>query len=82
MHNGVFADLRTVVLFYNQYNTAVPERRINPETGAPFGPPDVPETVATELLTKGPALDDARIDALVAFFETLTDERYEPLLAE
>lgn len=80
MHNGVFADLRTVVLFYNQYNTTNPERRINPETGAPFAPPDIPETLAVKELTHGPALDDQRVDALVAFLKTLTDERYEPLL--
>ena len=82
MHNGVFADLRTVVLFYNTYNSRDPERHINPETGAPFGPPPVPETLATEELTQGPALDDRRIDAIVAFLRTLTDARYEPLLEE
>ncbi len=82
MHNGVFADLRTVVLFYNQYNTTVAERRINPETGVPFGPPPVPDTLATEELTHGPALEDQRIDALVAFMKTLTDARYEHLLQD
>ena len=33
-------------------------------------------------LTEGPALDDQRIDALVAFLRTLTDQRYEDLLTE
>ena len=33
-------------------------------------------------LTIGPALDDQRIDALVAFLATLTDKRYEPLLED
>lgn len=80
MHNGVFEDLRTVVLFYNIYNTRSPERLINPETGAPFGPPPVSDTLATEDLEHGPALDDRRIDALVAFLKTLTDARYEHLL--
>lgn len=80
MHNGVFADLRSVVLFYNTYNTDNPDRHINPETGAPFGPPMVPGTVARDLLEIGPALDDRRIDALVAFLKTLTDQRYEALL--
>mgnify|MGYP006284016821 CR=1 FL=1 len=82
MHNGVFEDLRTVVLFYNTYNTRRPERRINPETGEPFGPPRVPETVSIEELEQGPALDDHRVDALVAFMRTLTDARYEWLLEE
>ena len=27
-------------------------------------------------------VDNVRVDALVAFLETLTDRRYEPLLAE
>ncbi|GGK50679.1 cytochrome-c peroxidase [Salinarimonas ramus] len=82
MHNGVFADLRTVILFYNTYNTRSQARRINPETGEPFGPPPHPETLALEELEHGPALDDQRIDALVAFLKTLTDERYEALLSD
>lgn len=82
MHNGVFEDLRTVVLFYNIYNTRSDARLINPEDGQPFGAAPVPETLAMEELTHGPALDDRRIDALVAFMRTLTDERYEHLLEE
>ncbi len=82
MHNGVFTDLRTTVLFYNKYNTRDPKRLINPESGAPFRDPEVAENIATKELTHGPALDDKRIDALVAFLKTLTDRRYEPLLAE
>ncbi|SMH36071.1 cytochrome-c peroxidase [Maritimibacter sp. HL-12] len=80
MHNGVFEDLRTVVLFYNMFNTRDPERLINPETGAPFRDPEVPGTLSMDELTHGPALDDRRVDALVAFMETLTDARYEHLL--
>lgn len=80
MHNGVFGDLRTVVLFYNTYNTRSEARHINPETGQPFGPPPVPGTLAVDELTHGPALDDRRVDALVAFLRTLTDARYEELL--
>ncbi len=82
MHNGVFQDLRTVVLFYNIYNTRSEARLINPETGTPFGPAPVPETISMEELTHGPALEDERIDALVAFLKTLTDARYEYLLEE
>ncbi|PIE06731.1 MAG: methylamine utilization protein MauG [Rhodobacterales bacterium] len=82
MHNGVFHDLRTVVLFYNQYNTRVDKRKINPETGEMFRPAPVPSTLSTEELTHGPALDDQRVDALVAFLKTLTDARYEHLLEE
>lgn len=80
MHNGVFKDLRTVILFYNTYNTQNPDRRVNPETGAPFGPPEMAANISRTDLEVGPALDDRRIDALVAFLRTLTDRRYEPLL--
>ncbi len=80
MHNGVFKDLRTLVLFYNQYNSKAPARRIDPETGAPWAPPEVPENLSLKELETGPALDDRRIDALVAFLRTLTDRRYEHLL--
>ncbi|WP_425046540.1 cytochrome-c peroxidase [Primorskyibacter sp. S87] len=82
MHNGVFADLRTVMLFYNKYNTKAEARQINPETGKPFAWPEIPHTLAVKELTHGPALDDRRIDALVAFLKTLTDARYEHLLEE
>ncbi|WP_136441486.1 cytochrome-c peroxidase [Pacificoceanicola onchidii] len=82
MHNGVFADLRTVILFYNRYNTRNEARQINPETGERFGSPEIAKTLAFKELTHGPALDDQRIDALVAFLKTLTDARYEPLLEE
>ncbi|WP_164658719.1 cytochrome-c peroxidase [Tropicibacter sp. Alg240-R139] len=80
MHNGVFTDLRTVILFYNKYNTKAKARQINPETGEPWRWPEVPQNLAVKELTQGPALDDQRIDALVAFLKTLTDARYEPLL--
>lgn len=77
MHNGVFKDLRTVILFYDKFNN--PERTLNPETGEPWGEPEVAETVnLTDL--KANALSDRKVDALVAFLKTLTDARYEHLL--
>ena len=80
MHNGVFKDLRTVVLFYNKYNSRAKSRQINPETGLGWRGPSVIKNLAVKELTHGPALDDQRIDAIVAFMETLTDARYEHLL--
>ncbi|MCC6763386.1 MAG: methylamine utilization protein MauG [Deltaproteobacteria bacterium] len=80
MHNGVFADLRTVVLFYDKFNN--PERVTNPETGEPWGDPEVAETVALEDLEHGPGLTDDEVDALVAFMRLLTDRRYEHLIPE
>jgi len=79
MHNGVFQDLRTVLLFYDKFNNS--ERKINPETGQPWRVPEVPESIALETEEfAAPALKDHEIDALLAFLKTLTDKRYEPLL--
>lgn len=80
MHNGVYNDLRTVILFYNRYNSKAAARQVNPETGIAWRRPAVPKTLAAKELTHGPALDDQRIDALVAFLKTLTDARYEDLI--
>jgi cytochrome c peroxidase len=80
MHNGVFKDLRTVILFYNKYNSKKKSRQVNPETGERWAPPEVADNIDMEKLETGPGLDDQRVDALVAFLKTLTDKRYEPLL--
>ena len=74
MHNGVFTDLRTVVEFYDKYNNQ--ERKINPQTQAAWLPAEVAGTIDHEELS-GIALTDRKIDALVAFMEALTDQRYE-----
>jgi len=81
MHNGVFQDLRTVVLFYNKYLARGSKAQLNPETGTNWGPPEVPENLALEELESGRVLDERGIDALVAFMRMLTDKRYEVLLA-
>lgn len=80
MHNGVFKDLRTVVLFYNKYNSRSAKRQINPETSKKFAAPEVAGTLSMKELETGPALKNRDIDALVAFMKTLTDKRYEHLL--
>jgi cytochrome c peroxidase len=80
MHNGVFTDLRTVILFYNKYNSKKKSRQIDPETGQIWAAPEVADNIAMKELTTGPGLDDKRIDALVAFLKTLTDKRYEGLV--
>lgn len=77
MHNGVFKDLRTVVLFYDKYNN--PDRQINPETGKPWGAPEVAENIALDELNSK-VLTDRKVDALIAFMRILTDEKYEDLL--
>lgn len=80
MHNGVFNDLRTVVAFYNKYNSKNPRHQIDPETKAKWADPEVADNISKEELESGSALNAKRIDALVAFLRTLTDKRYEHLL--
>ncbi len=80
MHNGVFKDLRTVILFYNKYNSKSAKRQINPETSKKWREPEVSENISLKELKTGPALNNKRIDALVAFLKILTDKRYEHLL--
>lgn len=77
MHNGVFADLRTAILFHLRLQ---PGRDINPETGAPWAEPEIPESVAADALRGLPPLSDAEIASLTAFLTSLTDSAYEPLL--
>ncbi|MEZ4693170.1 cytochrome-c peroxidase [Arcobacter aquimarinus] len=77
MHNGVFADLKTVVEFYDKYSNK--ERTINPETKKVWDEPEVKENISLEeLRTK--ALNDRKVEALVAFMKLLTDKKYEHLL--
>ncbi len=80
MHNGVFQDLKTVVLFYNKFNTRNSVAQINPETGEVWREPEVAENISLTELESAPALDERRIDALIAFMQLLTDSRYEALL--
>jgi cytochrome c peroxidase len=80
MHNGVFAELRTVLLFYNRYLARGSKALLNPETGAVWGEPEVADNVALEKLQSGRALDERSIEALLAFLRMLTDQRYEALL--
>lgn len=81
MHNGIFRELKTTVLFYEHF--VDPEGRgTNPETGEPWHDPEVPETVSQELLQVGDGMTDLEIDSLVCFLRTLTDQRYEPLIED
>jgi cytochrome c peroxidase len=82
MHNGVFEKLETAILYYNRFLLGNEESRINPETGRPWGPAEVPETIDVELLRGGQPLTAQRVDFLVAFLKTLTDARYEHLLEQ
>lgn len=80
MHNGVFRDLSTAVMFYNKYTVNSRQSRTNPETGKPWGETEFTHTVDTDLLSQGQPIDAGRAQALIAFLKTLTDARYEHLL--
>ena len=82
MHNGIFRELETVVVFYNKFILTNAESQTNPETGEPWGEPEIPETVDLDLLKEGQPVSPLQIRPLVTFLETLTDRRYEHLLGE
>lgn len=82
MHNGVFRELRTAILFYNRFTLSNTKSQTNPETGRKWAPPEVPESIDLDLLRDGQPLAENHVQALVAFLEALTDRRYEALLDE
>jgi cytochrome c peroxidase len=87
MHNGAFSKLRDVVAFYATRST-------NPDLWYPHGAKfdDVPDRYRSNVNTLSfpynrregapPAFDDADIDAIVAFLETLTDAPYVRAVAD
>ncbi len=80
MHNGVFAELETAIVFYSKFTVENAFSRTNPETGRAWRDPEAPETIDHALLAEGQPIDATRAEALEAFLRTLTDRRYEPLL--
>ena len=80
MHNGVFQDLGTAIAFYGKYTLRNQPAGTNPETGSPWGDPEISETVDLSILEEGQPIDAWRVQHLVAFLRTLTDQRYEHLL--
>ncbi len=76
MHNGVFQNLRTVLEFYD-FRANARRRPNNPETGIPWRPPEVNQNLANLNM---PQLTNTEINDLIAFFNTLTDQRYESLI--
>ncbi len=74
MHNGVFRDLKTVLLFKDSFNN--PERKLNPETEKGWDKAEYAQTINPDVLKAKP-LTDEEINALEAFLKTLTDEAYE-----
>lgn len=82
MHNGVFEDLQTVVIFYNKFILTNAASQTNPETGEAWGDTEYPDTVDHDLLGEGQPISSLQAGPLVAFLRALTDQRYEHLLAD
>ncbi|GGG53361.1 hypothetical protein GCM10011403_08150 [Pseudohongiella nitratireducens] len=80
MHNGVFDELSTVMLFYNHFNETGDAGQTNPETGAPWQAANYPDQIVLEKLRSGFPLSPVQIEALTAFLRMLTDQQYEHLL--
>ena len=80
MHNGVFEELETAIIFYNKYLVGSEASRTNPETGQPWGDAEVPQTIDLDILGAGQPLTDKHVKQLAAFLRALTDQRYEHLL--
>jgi len=82
MHNGVFAELRTAILFYDKYLVGNRASDINPETGVRWRGPEVAENIDFTLLQRGQPITAVSAASLEAFLRTLTDARYESLLSD
>ena len=80
MHNGIFQELRTTLLFYNFHLIKNESALTNPETQEYWGNPENSDNINDALLTLGQPLDTAKVDSLIAFLKLLTDKRYEHLL--
>ena len=80
MHNGLFQELRTALLFYNFHLIKNESALTNPETMEYWGNPENPDSINDDLLTLGQPLDSSKVDSLIAFLKLLTDKRYEHLL--
>ena len=80
MHNGIFQELRTTLLFYNFHLIKNEFALTNPETQEYWGNPESSDNINDALLTLGQPLDSSKVDSLIAFLKILTDKRYEHLL--
>ncbi|WP_283788477.1 cytochrome-c peroxidase [Bermanella sp. WJH001] len=84
MHNGVFNQLETVITFYEHAKLRalnLTDNTLNPETGLTWAEPEVNLNIEHDTLGKNDKnLTPENIEALVCFFMSLTDARYEHLL--
>ncbi|MGR6875087.1 cytochrome-c peroxidase [Pseudomonas sp. HK3] len=84
MHNGVFNELETVLKFYEHAKLRGlnrPDASLNPETGIAWAAPEVTDNIEHDILSKNDKnLTPENIEAMVCFFMSLTDAKYEHLL--
>lgn len=79
MHNGVFQDLRTAILFHLRFSN--PDiAKSNPETGFEWNAPEVAANIV-ETGRNALLLSNTDVQALIDFLKTLTDKNYEDLIA-
>ena len=75
MHNGVFANLETVIQFYD-HQGGNNQRNINPETNQVWNTPEVNNNISNNQLAMQD-LSNNDIDNLECFLRTLTDAQFE-----
>lgn len=85
MHNGVFNELSTVLMFYEhmrQRSNGRDSGFVNPETGVAWRAPEVEQNISTTELASGSKdfSDATNREAMECFLMSLTDARYEHLL--
>ncbi|MGB1311524.1 MAG: cytochrome-c peroxidase, partial [Leucothrix sp.] len=74
MHNGAFANLQTVIHFYD-HQGGNNQRGINPETSQPWATPEVNRNISNQLNMRN--LNNNDINNLECFLRTLTDAQFE-----
>ncbi len=74
MHNGVFANLQTVIHFYD-HQGGNNQRSINPETNQAWENPEVNNNISNQLNMRDLSNND--INNLECFLRTLTDAQFE-----
>jgi len=73
-------NVSTAIFFYGKFTLSNQQSQINPETGEPWGQPEVIETVEVDLLSQGQPITRDRAELIATFLQTLTDQHYESLL--
>lgn len=74
MHNGTFANLQTVIQFYD-HQGGNNQRTINPETNQPWDNSEVNNNISNQLNMRD--LSDTDVNNLECFLRTLTDTQFE-----